>query len=125
MSATKRHATKAISLTGRMVAIEKEKAMEKNTLVVINERWGYNEKTFEANVAREDLFEIIERELKAIGAKYPLTYAHDLPVFLEDEDQISYRIDTEDENDSHQITISKLEAFEEIEYREPMGDSFS
>ena len=101
----------AIKLTGRMTAIqiEQEKALKENTLVVINERFGYNEVIFEANVAREELQEIIERELKAIGAKYPLTYSHDLPVFLEDEDQISYRIDTEEEDDSHQITISKLE----------------
>ena len=105
----------AIKLSGRMKEnkIEKEKELEKklekNTLVVINERHGYFKAIFEENVAREDLKEIIERELKAIGAKYPLTYAYDLPVFLEDEDQITYRIDTEDEEDSHQITISKLD----------------
>lgn len=106
----KRRATKAISLTGKMVSIEKEKELEKKYAVVITERWGYNETVFEANVSADELKDTIERELKAIGAKYPLTYAYDLPVFIEGEAQIEYRIDTENEDDSHLIVIADLSA---------------
>ena len=85
-----------------------EEDLSANYAVVINERFGYFETVFEANVSREALSETIERELKAFGALYPLTYAHDLPVFLDDEDQVTFRIDTENENNSHVITVAKL-----------------
>lgn len=106
----KRRATKAISLTRKMKNIELEKKLDKKFAVVITERWGYNETVFDATVSADELSETIERELNAIGAKYPLTYANDLPVFIQDEAQIEYRIDTEDEDDSHLIVIADLSA---------------